>query len=232
MSDSYVVHRDADKFAVVVQKSENVKTGPMDQLHILPNLNPIQAMKLGLDSVVCGDCAMSSVKNNGDGACYVVVAQGPNSTWKASRDKPVVPPAGNQPIRLGAYGDPALLPMRLIDRIVRNRRWTGYTHQWQSRHKSWSNYLMASIDPETARRQALTSLELKQKAIAKGYRTFRVLSDGELLDSDEVYCPNYTHKTQCIDCGLCNGARENDKRRNIAIPAHGSGKNLLQIERD
>jgi len=230
MSASYVVHRDADKFAVVVPKSTNIKTGPMDQLHILPNVNPIKALKEGKDRSVCADCPLSSKANGGNGSCYVVVVQGPNATWKASNTKPVVKCQSKRPIRLGAYGDPALLPMKLVRRTVRDRRWTGYTHQWHKRHTNWSKYLMASIDPIMAERQGMSVLELKALAQSKGYRTFRVLSEGGSVDSDEILCPNYTRGTQCIDCGLCNGSKENDTRKNIAIPAHGSGKNLLQIE--
>ena len=229
MSLSRVVYRDADLFAAIVPRSDNVKTGDMQQVYILPTVNPIQAMKLGLDRSVCGDCPLSSKANGGTGACYVVTAQGPTALWKAVHDKPVVPAAeSTKPIRLGAYGDPAFLPLRLVRKLVKGRRHTGYTHQWHKRG-DWSPLLMASIDPTMAKRQGLTSIQLKHEAQAKGYRTFRVLAEGEALDKDEIYCPFVTHGIQCADCGLCNGSKPNDRRKCIVVPAHGSGKNLLEI---
>src|SRR5215831_14936600 len=81
----YTLFEDADYVVIATLRSENVKTGDMIQLWILPrNESPVDAVRNGHDSVVCFDC-----KHRGDGfqgrVCYVNVAQGPNSVWRAYR---------------------------------------------------------------------------------------------------------------------------------------------------
>ena len=77
-------------------------------------------------------------------------------------------------------------------------------------------YLMASVDTEGE------YLEAK----ASGWRTFRVRAHGERLQAREISCPASAesgHRTQCVRCGLCDGARDNDVRKDISIVVHGVG---------
>jgi hypothetical protein len=67
------------------------------------------------------------------------------------------------------------------------------------------------------------------EAKALGYRYFRVSDDVNDVKPNEVLCPNFTHKVQCADCGLCNGSTgPNDKRKDVVIPVHGSGSGEYQ----
>jgi hypothetical protein len=91
------------------------------------------------------------------------------------------------------------------------------------KHKGWRRYLMASIDPLSAKREGITDIQLKRKANDRGYRTYRISLDGTDLQPDEIMCPHITHGTQCVDCGLCDGSRgATDRRKNIVSILHGS----------
>ena len=130
-------------------------------------------------------------------------------------------------IRLGGYGDPAMLPEAVVKEHAGDYdHWLGYTHQWRKRWAGWSKrYCMASVDNEAE----------GEKARSEGWRTFRVsyetdnlaayFAENNLWPSDEIICPNTTHGVKCEDCGLCDGARPGDKRRSIVILAHGAKSN-------
>lgn len=225
MPNSTKIYQDSERFAALTQKSTNVKTGDMEQLAILSaSESPEKAVKSGQDTVVCGDCPLRSKSSGGSGLCYVNTGQGPREVYKAIKLQPVtMPKPSTKPIRLGSYGDPALLPFRLVRRLTKGRRWTGYTHQWHKVSKIWSRLLMASIDDTMAKREGLTSAQLRDKAKAKGYRTFRVVKSKADLLEGEIMCPNYTTGVQCVDCGLCNGA---GTAKDIAIVVHGASKKL------
>jgi len=61
------------------------------------------------------------------------------------------------------------------------------------------------------------------RAHAAGWRTFRVTPWNALdLQRGEIECPADSRGVQCIDCGLCDGSRVGDKRKSIAIKAHGA----------
>ena len=205
-------------------KSENAKTGDMTGLYILPiSEKPTDSIKNRTDSKQCGDCPLRSGK-----ICYVnPVAV--NSPWKAQHNKSVqpLPKTFAKPVRLGVYGDPAFLPVKMLGDITKRApRHTGYTHQWHRRSNKYAQYLMASIDNIMAKRQRLTGIELKRKANKKGYRTFRIVNDGEMIDHDEIECP-YEKGVQCADCGLCNGKTStDDKRKNIFIKVHGANNKV------
>lgn len=206
--------------------SENAKTGPMIQVRIIVrDQDPTQAIMTGRDTIVCLDCIHRGVEGFKSRTCYVNVLWGENAVYKSYRNGayPFLPLIGYPPVftgrsvRLGTYGEPCLIPLGIIRETVRYAsNWTGYTHQWGRIDPEYSRYLMASCDSES---QAFTAREL-------GYRTFRVrVSDDTPHMVDEIECPNYTHGTQCIDCGLCQG---NSKiAKNIAILAHGSGAKYL-----
>src|SRR5215471_15345831 len=64
--------------------STNPKTGTMIQTYILAReQTPLEALRSGSDRSVCGDCPFSSLANGGIATCYVNVAQGPQSVYRA-----------------------------------------------------------------------------------------------------------------------------------------------------
>ncbi len=143
-------------------------------------------------------------------------------TWQAGK-YPKVSPADfaayysqYRSIRLGAYGDPAAVPLDVIDEIM-DAKWcghTGYTHQWQWCDIRYKKYLMASVE----------NLEEKDFANALGYRTFRVLNTSDSPSQDEINCPASIEAgktTTCERCRLCAGAYEGRRVKNISIHAHG-----------
>lgn len=199
--------------AVLVLHSTNSKTGDMAQLHILPDLIPPHvAQATGDDRMVCGDCPLRPALGGG---CYVVTAQGPNSTWKATRTDP---PAGaaqisaalrGRRLRLGAYGDPGALPAWVVQWLARlaDSRVTGYTHQWRTR-PDLARWCMASVESE----------EHMSQAHAAGWRTFRTRKPGAELHSEEIQCPS--ERISCAECLLCRGTTLG--ARSISIEVHGS----------
>ena len=136
-----------------------------------------------------------------------------------------IPDKIDKVVRFGAWGDPAFTDIKVTRRLARAAKgFLGYTHQWRKR-KNLAPFCMASIDPEMARKHGVSVADLKTQAHDRGYRTFRVMAEGDLPMADEVMCPNVTHGIQCEDCMLCAGATRQAK--NICIPGHGTGKGAL-----
>ena len=145
------------------------------------------------------------------------LARAPVSVWKGSHGKPVSTPEAIRaavrwmPVRLGAYGDPAALPIAVIANIARGtgHRVSGYTHGWRGR-PDLAPYCMASVHTEAE----------ATEAHAMGWRTFRARSEGAPNLGNEITCPSETRGTLCIDCLLCKG--NVSKARSITIPVHGA----------
>jgi hypothetical protein len=210
--------------------SSNSKTGAMVQCYILrSDLSPIDAVRVGADVSICGDC-----KHRGDGtgkgrSCYVTLMHGPRVVYDAfTRGAyPTVSLFDAQSafrgrrVRMGAYGDPAAVPFLVWQCILLHTdKVTGYTHQWRNCDPRFSNWVMASADSEAD----------KVAANALGYRTFRVRGANEPLTSREVICPASEEagkKTTCFDCGACGG-HDSKAKADIAIIAHGSGKSHFE----
>jgi hypothetical protein len=204
-----------------INKSSNIKTGPMIQIWILvKNSHPVEASKTGDDELICGNCSHRWFL---DGGCYVNLGQAPAQVWKAYQagsysydQEPYLEAVTKRKRkgRFGSYGDPAVIPVGII------QRWkqaldgdTGYTHQWLD-YPELAGVFQASVD----------SLEEKQLANAMGFKTFRVKRDDEPLERDEMYCPADLHPDiQCIKCLKCDG-----KTKNIAINGHGARKKKLR----
>ena len=191
--------------------SNNIKTGWMIQIWILvEDMPPVEAMMQGEDASICGDCNLRR------GECYVTTLHFTVMWKKAIREGIDISPEKfgslarkrHIPIRLGAYGDPAMVPLWVWQNLGTMPKGSGYTHQWEWADVQFAELVMASVD----------TLEKKEEANELGYRTFRILRKGDTLAKDEVLCPNYTHGTQCRTCGLCAGLRS--KAKNIAIPIH------------
>jgi len=215
MKNTIKVFENTKRIIAWTHKSWNAKTGDMAQVTILAaSMRPTDAIKSGHDTENCGDCPLKGGK-----VCYVNPVF-TNSTYHAIASEPVKRPLDDaKPVRLGAYGDPAFIPYRLLQRLIKGRKWTGYTHQWhKDKRKPWlKRFLMASVDDWMARREGCTSEQLKAKANRKGYRTFRILKEVSELLPDEILCP--APRVQCKDCLLCAGSSRPAK--NIAIVVHG-----------
>lgn len=211
----------------IARKSANGKTGDMVQTWILrDDMKPTEAVKTGADASICGGCLHRGNGIDGTGrTCYVTVFQGPLSVWNAAQrgsyataadlDSLSILFAGRE-VRLGAYGDPAAVPLEVWDAVCANASgWTGYTHQWRSaRLRGVTKYCQASCD---------TPRDLAD-ARKLGLGTFRVrpineASEGHALFAGEMVCPASAeagYATDCASCQACNGSG-----RNVAIFAHG-----------
>lgn len=218
--------------AVGLRGSSNRKTGSMLQTYILlQDIAPVEAVKSGADSAICGDCV-----HRGDGfkarTCYVNVGQGPRAVWECYKRGGY--PTANSPadiraigagrkVRLGTYGDPMAAPAKIWKDLTKlSTMHTGYTHQWKgARGKVWQSLVMASADtPNDA-----------TMAQAKSFRTFRVNTDAQKIQG-EVICPASAEAgkiLQCVTCGACNGTRTASKS-NITIKAHGSQVSAANLQ--
>ncbi len=131
-------------------------------------------------------------------------------------------------IRLGTYGDPAMVPARVWRNLLLSAEWSaGYSHQWRyawaAEHRA---FCMASCD------SAADVVE----AAAGGWRTFAVIpGDGEhrahaaalreATGDTAALCPaskEAGERVQCITCPIkCDGANDGRKVSHVVIPAHG-----------
>ena len=200
--------------------TRNGKTGPLAQLWILrADVAPHVAVRDGRDATVCGMCPQRPALG---GDCYVETAKGPRSAWQSWADGnvPYLHPLAASAalgiavkvgringLRLGAYGDPAALPLDVVADLVAGVRradgiTTGYTHQWRTAPVAFRAYVMASAD----------SAQDQADARAKGYRSFRVVkpTDADATTAKGAQCPAAAESGKaktCATCGLCSGAR-------------------------
>ena len=201
------------------RKSRNPKTGEMLQAWILPrDINPLDAVKNGQDASVCGVC---KYRNNG---CYVNIAFAPNQVWKKYKSggyDSVLPSEAaelirGKVIRIGAYGDPAMIPYEAWKPIIDAAKGhTGYTHQWNAKwiNPLLSTFLMASVD----------SKEEYELAKENVWRCFMVALKGK---KGLVQCPASEEKgkkTTCQNCKLCSGTTCRSKKDIFILP-HGTKK--------
>jgi len=227
--NSVVVHEGESllgegRIAVVVTgldlPSRNRKTGPIAQAYIIcSDMNPVDAVRSGHDDVICGDC----VYRESDGQsrrCYVSYWNAPTKLFFSLDRIPrcnTVLAAGwlaDKMIRLGAYGDPAAVPVSVWSELLgQARAWIGYTQQWRVCDQELKRFCMASVpDAEAAR-----------EAQALGWRTYRVRpSTADALRDGEIVCPaseEAGHRVTCERCKLCAGTSR--MAANIVIAAHG-----------
>jgi hypothetical protein len=213
----------APLFVMAVPDSKNTKTGPMVQLYIQrADMHPSQAVREGADVSICGDCKYRGRPEDGkDRACYVNVPWGPSAVWRAFRDHKYedqttrITCLTGVAVRVGAYGDPAMVPFRWWENVLGpSAGHTAYTHQWKHCDPRLQSLAMASVDSEAEWREAQ----------ARGWRTFRVRDDDQPLLPNEIVCPasdEAGHRTTCKRCLLCDGVqRPLDRRKSIAIYPH------------
>lgn len=209
----------------LARPSANRKTGAMLQLWILPrDVDPVRASAKGQDASVCGTCPMRWALK---GACYVNLGQAPRAVWNAwKRGAYAAADASELPalvkgraVRLGAYGDPAAVPVAILRALAAAARgWTGYTHQWaRPSARELQGLCMASCETEA---QA-------KLATAQGWRVFLTRpkpATGLPLPAGFITCPASNeagNRTTCARCGLCNGSRgASDRRKSISINLH------------
>lgn len=228
---------ESDSIAVIAtgfgRKSKNPKTGNMIQVWILGrHENPVAAIKSGNDSIVCGNCKHRGIDGK-KRTCYVRVANAPLAIWKAYTNgayaylplEKYSQVFQSRTVRFGAYGDPVLIPLAIVEAIVAVASGhTGYTHQWLNpAFAAYRAYVMASCDNATEHGLAKSA----------GWRTFRIRTSDAPLLSREISCPaseEMGKRTTCENCKLCSGARANETRKDIAIIVHGAGsKNFVSL---
>lgn len=220
---------------IATLESENQKTGAMVQTWIMrSDIAPADAVRSGLDSSVCGDCALrGSADPTGrrdwptGRICYVDVYRAPTAIYSAylrgayPRIDPLDPAARDQLIgrklRMGAYGDPAAIDTLLWFQLIEYcDGWTGYTAQWRKAHAQGLRELcMASVQSE--REHAA--------AVMLGWRTYAVIGSAAPVPTGRALCP--TPVKQCIDCMACDGSLR-QSAASMVIRGHGSGRKAFE----
>jgi hypothetical protein len=216
----------AQLVGIAVLKSKNVKTGDMVQTYILrADMHPMDAIKSAADASICGDCVHRGNASR-KRTCYVDVGKSVSAIYKAFKRGSYIDCTHDlahaasiikgRKVRLGAYGDPAMIPADTWLAILEHASdWTGYTHQWsQAFAQAHREICMASAD----------SIEDRDLARAMGWRTFRVIAiNAPVQLNREIVCPASPeggNRKQCIDCTACDGALK-PSAASIAIVAHG-----------
>ena len=219
---------------IVTMHTTNIKTGPMPTAWIIrSDIHPQEAVKTGEDFSICGNChlrpemveKLKALGVDNPPSCYVAVFQAPTQIYKAyhrgvyvrvSLDE-LAEILRGRTLRIGGYGDGAVVPVAVWERLLQFvTRHTAYTHGWTMPNfdASFLKIAMVSVDPFSVAEYAAEFAALPTTG-----RKFRMLEDGETPKVDEVLCPNFTHKTQCIDCGLCAGVSVQAKH----VVAHDHG---------
>jgi hypothetical protein len=206
------------------KSSRNGKTGSMVQIWIMrEDVSPRDAVNSGADASVCGDCVHRGRTIDGknvDRSCYVTIIHAPRNVW-SSYHRGIYPAAtdltaafADRAVRLGAYGDPAAVPLAVWQAITSKAAYcTGYTHQWQ-RFPALAAWCMASCDSELER----------EHAKALGFRTFRVRRQLDPRLQGEGACPASAEMGKATSCELCKlcGGLSTKAKADITIIAHGS----------
>ena len=155
-ANSYLLHKgviDGESYLIIAtMHSNNSKTGDMVQICILlEDTDPVAGVLSGLDAqTICQGCPFAS----GEG-CYVNLGQSPLSIWKAYhrgnvpflrvKDYPVM--FSGRKVRFGSYGNPTLIPLRIVQRIASIADgFTGYFHNWRelgkAKARKWNKFFM------------------------------------------------------------------------------------------
>ena len=201
----------------------------MIQTYIIrEDIDPYTATKFGDDSSVCGDCPL---KPSESGVCYVLTFRGPAAIYRSYLKHGATPieqmkghhiqrALGFRRVRLGAYGDPAAIPVSAWGNLLQySKGWTGYTHQWRTCEQELKRYCQASCD----------SAQDVVDAMAQGWGTYYVVPKNvepprQLGGKHLMLCPFTKVGIQCTDCGLCNG----QSKRHITVHVHGTRANKLK----
>jgi hypothetical protein len=213
--------------------STNRKTGAFIQTYILTDNSekPTEAIQSGADAAVCGNCPHRGHDGRA-GSCYVNAGQGPNSVHAALRrgSYPTFDAAAHldlfrgKLLRLGAYGDPAAVPLLVWETVCAVARgWTGYTHQWRTCDARYARFCMASVETPAMRLEAM----------ARGYRTFRVRLGSQPVERGEFICPASEEagkRLTCEQCKACSGTKGGGRNATPVIIAHGLDWKVTRYE--
>mgnify|MGYP001619549003 CR=1 FL=1 len=232
------------------KRSDNRKTGPMLQCFILcKDLKPTEAWKDLSHQSVFNDCKHGKQFGN---SCYVNLGMGVNGVWQAYKrgsyglytkweersycsKLDILGLFDGESVRFGAFGDPCAVPFDVWKTFLQglqesNGQWTGYTHSWKVCDPRFKEFVVASVDNPDELAEA-------RKA---GWRTFRTMTEDEVLEPGEFLCPateeswaKNRRQVRCIDCCACDGLNGRSQRRgSAAIRVHGLGwkvQNYLRI---
>lgn len=209
--------------------SSNGKTGALIQTWIVrEDLNPVAAIRNGMDSAICGNCAARGIIVDGkliERWCYVDDGKAPLNVWR-SYHRGIYPTqwssetfAGRK-VRAGSYGDPAAVPFHVWrDVFALSIGRTGYTHQWRA-FPELAEFVMASCDSEAD----------VFAARLLGFRTFRTRFEGEPSLPLEFSCPASKEagkRTTCDLCMACDGnALGATRKASPVINAHGPANKM------
>lgn len=163
-----------------------------------------------LDGANCRDCPFSG--NSGNGGCYThkfnqyvgflsmlrSIDKTDLTPLTVAKQSECQEMARNTYVRFGTYGEPSLLPIKLVRKMAAvASSYTGYTHQWNNDWaKEYAKYFMASTHGKLSTKLAKS----------KGFRSF-IAIDGQ-NEVDAVQCPASKEagfKSNCASCGLCSG---------------------------
>ena len=227
---------DAPITAIATLRSANRKTGNMIQVWIMrSDIHPWSAVTTGGDYSVCGKCPHRGVivdGRNRQRSCYVNVEKAPTAVWRAYKRGDYLPYDSlslahfrNRRIRWGAYGDPALIPERIVRFLsFYSSGHTGYTHLWRDPRFAWAkHFVQASCD----------SFQDYLDASSDGWGTFNVRQLGAPLPAGQTQCPAVEENplVTCSMCTQCAGAgsanipyRRNSAPKHISVEVHGRGK--------
>lgn len=200
---------------VLTVGSKNSKTGAMAQTWILrSDIHPVDALKTGEDASICGTCphrprelgelALSKLYRT----CYVAT-MAPSAVYKAFKQgkypmlnlEETAELLRARSLRLGSYGDPAMIPLEVWRTVTRNCAITGYTHRWRECDTAYADICMASCE---------TLLDIA-RATEKGYRVFYASPNPEPRTLDNrvlATCPASKEagkRTTCANCLSCGG---------------------------
>jgi len=213
---------ESERIVVIATDSGNRKTGPMTQIWILnAEHDPYESIRQRRNKSVCGSCPFQGTWNNKkkkieNRVCYVNLGQAPMSVWKKYKRGGYKKPNAQERckylngrrVRIGAYGDPAAMPLTLLKIIVNESAdHTGYSHQLltidRSRADEIAQYVMCSVDNKAQ----------LAEAERRGYRAFLTVPKGQSVEGLSVLqCLNASQGLTCDQCRLCSGNRIHDKR--------------------
>lgn len=203
-------------FTCVTKTSENDKTGNMIQSYLIDKERINEKRVYGTHCEKCNivdKCYVQHDKVSVRGALKKLIGNQNTSYHFVTLDQALTYlQISNKKLRMGSYGDPSALPLSDLEKIKKavKGRMTSYTHFWREIPTQYRRYCMASVETPSDR----------LLAESLGYRCYVVTKDDEEVDTSLVICPNYTHNVTCDDCMLCDGAKDNDKRKSITHPLH------------
>ena len=211
-----LIHQTSKIQVLATEKSTNRKIGAAVQLWIVPRNKTVTDSRRDKSDATtqCRGCKLASNSGCYVGSYYVDATQ--RAHWKRNEapatDAQIIKLVSGKFVRFGAYGNPSLIPLRIIRLIVKHASgYAGYFHDWDlmtpAKATKYGEYLMASCEPDN-----------RADAQKLGLRTFTTRNATDPIPGNDIDCPS-SRGVQCSDCQLCSG--KSKKARSISIPIHG-----------